>query len=218
MRSDEDIERDVEEELNWDPDIESADIAVTVKDGVVTLAGFARSYNERWQAEADTKRVKGVAAVANDIEVRLPALSQRPDPDIARDIVTTLRNELPYSAEEVKAVVKDGWVTLDGEVEWNYQRVRAEAAVRRVRGVKHVTNSVTLKPARAVPAQVKQNIEEALTRSATVDANRIIVETNGDTVILRGTVRSWAESQEAERATWAAPGVRHVENRIVVSL
>jgi hypothetical protein len=138
------------------------------------LTGFARSYNERWQAEADTKRVKGVAAVANDIEVRLPALSQRPDPDIARDIVTTLRNELPYSAEEVKAAVKDGWVTLDGEVEWNYQRVRAEAAVRRVRGVKHVTNSVTLKPARAVPAQVKQKIEEALTRSATVDAIRII--------------------------------------------
>jgi osmotically-inducible protein OsmY len=218
MRSDDDIKRDVEEELKWDPDIESADIAVAVKDGVVTLTGFARSYNEKWQAEADTKRVKGVAAVANDIEVRLPALSQRPDPDIARDIVTTLKNELPYSVEEVKAVVKDGWVTLDGEVEWNYQRVRAEAAARRVRGVKRVTNSITLKPARAVPAQVKQKIEEALTRSATVDANRIIVGTNGGTVIWRGTVRSWAESQEAERATWAAPGVRHVENRIVVSL
>lgn len=218
MRSDEDIKRDVEEELKWDPDIESPDIAVAVKDGVATLTGFTRSYNEKWQAETDTKRVKGVAAVANDIEVRLPILSRRPDPDIARDIVTALKNELPSAVEEVKAVVKDGLVTLDGEVEWNYQRVRAEAAARRVRGVKRVTNSITLKPARAVPAQVKRKIEEALTRSATVDANRITVETEGDTVILRGTVRSWAESQEAERATWAAPGVRHVENRIVVSL
>jgi osmotically-inducible protein OsmY len=218
MRSDEDIKRDVEEELKSDPDIESVDIAVAVKDGVATLTGFSRSYNEKWQAETDTKRVKGVAAVANDIEVTLPVLSRRPDPDIARDIVTAIKNELPSAVEEVRAVVKDGLVTLEGEVEWNYQRVRAEAAARRVRGVKRVTNSITLKPARAAPAQVKQKIEEALTRSAVVDANRITVETNGDSVILRGTVRSWAESQEAERATWAAPGVRHVENRIVVSL
>jgi osmotically-inducible protein OsmY len=218
MRSDEDIKRDVEEELKWDPDIKSVDIAVAVKDSVVTLTGFARSYNEKWQAETDTKRVKGVAAVANDIEVRLPILSRRPDPDIARDIVTAIKNELPDAVEEVKAVVRDGLVTLDGEVEWNYQRVRAEAAARRVRGVKRVTNSITLKPASAVPAEIKQKIEEALARSATVDANRITVETEGDTVVLRGTVRSWAESQEAERATWAASGVRHVENRIVVSL
>jgi osmotically-inducible protein OsmY len=218
MKSDEDIKRDVEEELKSDPDIESVDIAVAVKDGVVTLTGFTRSYNEKWQAETDTKRVKGVAAVANDIEVRLPILNRRPDPDIARDIVTAIKNELPSAVEEIKAVVKDGLVTLEGEVEWNYQRDRAEAAARRVRGVKRVTNSITLKPAKAAPAQVKQKIEEALIRSAMVDANRITVETEGDTVVLRGTVRSWAESQEAERATWAAPGVRHVENRIVVSL
>jgi osmotically-inducible protein OsmY len=218
MRSDDDIKRDVEEELASDPDIESANIAVAVKDGVVTMTGFVRSYNQKWQAETDTKRVKSVAAVANDIEVRLPALSERPDPDIARDVVMAIQNELPNSFEQVKAVVKGGWVTLEGEVEWHYQRDRAEAAARRVRGVKGVTNAIRLKPITAVPSEVKKRIEDAFKRSATIDANRIEVKTNGDTVILRGKVRSWAESQEAERAAWAAPGVRHVENRIVVSL
>jgi osmotically-inducible protein OsmY len=129
-----------------------------------------------------------------------------------------IQNELPNSFEQVKAVVKGGWVTLEGEVEWHYQRDRAEAAARRVRGVKGVTNAIRLKPITAVPSEVKKRIEDAFKRSATIDANRIEVKTNGDTVILRGKVRSWAESQEAERAAWAAPGVRHVENRIVVSL
>jgi osmotically-inducible protein OsmY len=218
MRPDADIKRDVEDELRWDPDIESADIAVAVKDGVVTLTGFTRSYSQKWQAEADVKRIKGVVAVANDIEVRLPVLSQRPDPEIALDIVTALKNELPYSFEQIKAVVKDGSVTLEGEMEWNYQRERAAAAARRVRGVKRVSNAIKLKPSVPVAAEIKQKIEAALKRSAEVDADRITVETDGDTVILHGKVRSWAEYQEAERATWAAPGVRHVENRIVVSL
>jgi osmotically-inducible protein OsmY len=218
MRPDADIKRDVEDELEWDPDIDSTDIAVMVKDGVVTLTGFSRSYSQKWHAETDTKRIKGVVAVANDIEVRLPILSQRPDPNIARDIVAALKHELPYSFEQVKAVVQDGRVTLEGEVEWNYQRERAEAAARRVRGVKRVSNSIELKPTTSAPSEIKQKIEEALKRSAEVDANRITVETNGNTVILRGTVRSWSESHEAEQATWAAPGVRHVENRIVVTL
>jgi osmotically-inducible protein OsmY len=218
MRPDSDIKHDVEEELRWDPDIGSADIAVAVKDGVVTLTGFVRSFSQKWQAESDAKRVKGVAAVANDIEVRLPIISQRPDPDIARDIVSALKNDLPYAAENIKAVVKDGWVTLEGELEWNYQRERAEAAARRVRGVTGVTNSIKIKPSLPLPSQVKQKIKEALKRIATIDADRITVETNGDSVILHGTVRSWAESQEAERATWGAPGVRHVDNRLVVSL
>jgi osmotically-inducible protein OsmY len=218
MRWDPDIKRDVEAELQSDPDIESPDIAVTVKDGVAALTGFTRSYSQKWQAEADVKRVRGVIAVANDIEVRLPVLSQRPDPEIARDIVNALKHELPESFEQVKAVVKDGSVTLEGEVEWNYLRQRAEATTIRVRGVRHIKNSIRLKPTVAVPSEIRKKIEEALLRRAEVDANRIKVEIDKDKVILRGKVRSWAESEEAERTAWATPGVFDVQNQIVVSL
>jgi osmotically-inducible protein OsmY len=132
MKSDEEIKRDVEAELKWDPDLDATDIAASVKGGVVTLTGFVRSYTQKWQAEADAKRVSGVVGIANDIEVRLPAGAERPDPEIARDAVTALKNELPYSSENIRVVVKSGWITLEGTAEWNYQRVRAEEAVRRV--------------------------------------------------------------------------------------
>jgi osmotically-inducible protein OsmY len=216
MRPDQDIKRDVEEELRWDPDIDATDIAVNVHNGVVTLTGFVRSYSQKYQAEVDAKRVAGVVAVANDLEVRLPTTDQRADPEIARDAVATLRNELPYSWEQIKIIVKDGWVTLEGNVEWNYQRERAEAAVRRVKGVKGISNLIKLKP-KVEPTEIKKKIEEALKRIAEVDANRIVVEANGSEVVLRGTVRSWAERQEAERAAWAAPGVTKVDNHVVIS-
>jgi len=126
MRSDSEVKRDVEDELRWDPDISSDDIAVAVKSGVVTLTGFVRSYGQKLQAEADAKRVSGVVGLANDIEVRLPAIDQRPDPDIARDAVAALKAQLPYSSESIKILVRSGWVTLEGQAEWNYQRTRAE--------------------------------------------------------------------------------------------
>lgn len=216
MRADEDVKRDVEQELRWDPDIDATDIAVTVRNGVVTLTGFVRSYSQKYQAETDAKRVAGVVAVANDLEVRLPSADQRPDPEIARDAVASLRNELPYSWEQIKVIVKNGWVTLEGDVEWNYQRERAETAVRRVKGVKGISNLIKLKP-KIEPTEVKKKIEEALKRIAELDANRILVEASGSEIVLRGTVRSWAERQEAERAAWAAPGVTKVDNRIVIS-
>ena len=215
MKSDSDIKRDLESELKWDPDIDATDIAVAVKDSVVTLTGFARSYTQKWQAERDAKRVAGVTGVANDIVVRLPGGSERPDPEIARDAVAALKNELPYSSENMKVVVKDGWITLEGSAEWNYQRTRAEDAVRRVRGIKGVINLITLKP-RVTPSEIKSKIEEAFRRSAEVDANRITVEANGSEVILKGSVRSWAERQEAERVAWNAPGVTKVDNRIMI--
>jgi osmotically-inducible protein OsmY len=216
MKSDRDIERDVKEELEWDPDLDTSDIAVSVKDGVVTLAGFVKSYTDKYEAEAAAKRVSGVKGVANDLEVRLPSIDERPDPDIARDAVAALKSQLPISSENIKIVVKNGWVTLEGQVEWQYQKNTAESAVRRIKGVKGVSNMILLKP-RVEPAEIKKKILDAFKRNAEIDANRIQVETNGSEVILKGTVRSWMEREEAERVAWSAPGITKVEDRIVVA-
>jgi osmotically-inducible protein OsmY len=217
MRSDRDIKRDVEDELRWDPDIDSTDIAVSVNNAVVTLTGFVRSYMQKYEAERDAKRVAGVAGIANDLEVRLPDVDDRPDPEIARDAIARIKNELPYSWEKIRAVVSKGWLTLEGEVEWHYQRQRAEEAARRVRGIRGVTNSIEIKP-RVTPMEIRRKIEDALRRAAEIDASRVTVEADGGEVILRGTVRSWAEREEAERVAWAAPGVTKVDNRITVTL
>ena len=169
MKSDQDIKKDVEDELRWDPDIDPTDIGVAVKNGVVTLTGFVRSYQQKYQAERDVKRVEGVHGVANDLEVRLPV-----DPPEARPGARARggrgnQEELPYSHSLIKVLASGGWVTLEGDVEWNYQKERAEAAVRRVRGIKGITNFVMIKP-KVDPRDVKRKIEEALRRSAEVDA------------------------------------------------
>jgi osmotically-inducible protein OsmY len=216
MRSDSEIERDVKDELQWDPDLDATNIAVSVKDGVVTLAGYVKSYTDKYEAEAAAKRVASVRAVANDLEVRLPSVDERPDPDIARDAVAAIKSQLPISSEHIKVVIKNGWVSLEGQVEWQYQRQTAEKAVRRIKGVKGVSNLIQLRP-RAQPEDIKRKIQEAFKRNAEVDANRIMVETNGSEVVLKGTVRSWVEREEAERVAWSAPGVTKVEDRIAVS-
>jgi osmotically-inducible protein OsmY len=148
--------------------------------------------------------------------VRLPIIRRRPDPDIARAAAEAIKRELPLSWEKIKAIVEDGWITLEGEVEWHYQRERAEDAVQGLRGVRGVTNKIEVRP-RIPPVDIKRRIEQALRRAAEIDASRITVETIGSEVILRGTVRSWAERQEAERAAWSAPGVARVDNRVIVS-
>ena len=216
MKTDSEIERDVKAELGWNPDLKSTDIAISVKNGVVTLAGFVPRYIDKYEAEKAAKRVAGVLAVANDIEIRLPAVDERPDPEIAREVVTALKNQLPFSHERIKAVVRNGWVTLEGDVEWQYQRLTAERAVRPLKGVKGIINDIKTKP-RVEPSDIKQKIQEAFRRSAEVDANQITVETSGGEVILKGKVRSWIERDEAERVAWRAPGVTKVDDRIVVS-
>jgi osmotically-inducible protein OsmY len=216
MKSDSEIERDVKDELTWDPDLYATDIAVSVKNGVVTLTGFAKSFSDKYEAEAAAKRVAGVVAVANDIEVRIPSVDARPDPEIARDAASAIKSQLPISSEKIKAIVKNGWITLEGEVEWQYQRFTAENAVRRIKGVRGVINTIKLKP-HTEPNEIKRKIQEAFRRNAEVDANRITVEADGGVVTLKGAVRSWIEREEAERAAWAAPGVTSVVDQIVVS-
>jgi len=216
MRPDTDIKHDVEDELLWDPDLDASDIAVTVKGGVASLAGFTRSSNEKIEAEAALKRVAGVVGVANDIEVRLPNIDERPDPDIARDAVAALRGLMPFVSDHIRTTVADGMVTLEGEVEWEFQRKRAERVVHHVRGVKGVINLIALKP-QAEPGGIQRVIEKAFRRNAGIDANGIRVETQGGEVILKGTVHSWAEREEAERIAWAAPGTVEVENRIMIN-
>ena len=214
-RTDEDIQRDVLAELKWDARVQPNEIGVSVKDGVVTLTGVVDSYSKRWAAEDAAHRVRGVKAVANDIEIRLPSSAERTDTDIAAAAVRALEWDALIPTEKLDVTVSKGWVTLRGEVEWQFQKEDAERVVRRLSGVRGVTNLITVKP-RLTPSELKEKIEQALIRTAETDAQRITVEVQGTKVILRGTVRSWAEKQEAERVAWSAPGVTSVENRIEV--
>jgi osmotically-inducible protein OsmY len=214
MRSDIEIKKDVEAELKWSPDVDETDIAVKVKTGEVTLSGYARNYFEKYQAETSVKRVKGVAAVANDIDVK--SLAGAPtDPEIARAAVAALKFELPLIWENLKAVVQKGWVKLEGTVEWHYQRERAESAVRRLEGVVSVSNLIRVEP-KIAPQDIKHSIEDAFRRIAQVDAGRIIVDARGSDVTLRGEVRSWAERDQAQQTAWSAPGVARVINELTV--
>jgi osmotically-inducible protein OsmY len=215
IRKDQQIQQDVLAELKWDARVQPNEIGVSVKDGIVTLTGWVDSFLKKWSAEEAALRVRGVKAVANDLEVRLS--TQQTDPDIAAAVLHALEWDADIPLDKVQVAVSKGWATLKGEVEWQYQREDAEKVVRRISGVKGVSNLIVVKP-RVSPTDLRKKIEEALVRSAQLDAAKIAVEIQGSKAILKGSVRSWAEKQEAERAAWSAPGITAVENRIALEV
>jgi osmotically-inducible protein OsmY len=215
-RTDEQIQRDVLAELKWEPRVKPNEIGVMVKDGVVTLTGTVDSYAKRWAAEEAAHRVRGVKAVANEVEVRLPGATERTDTELAQAVVRALQEDAFIPVDKLDVTVSKGYVTLKGEVEWQFQKADAARVVRRLTGVKGVINSIAVKP-RLAPDELKDRIEKALIRSAETDAKRITVEVQGSKVILKGTVRSWAEKEEAERVAWSAAGVTEVDNQISIA-
>jgi osmotically-inducible protein OsmY len=219
IRTDAEIQRGVLEELAWDARVRPNEIGVIVEDGVVTLTGWVDTYAKKWAAAEAARRVRGVKAVADEIEVRLPTAAQRTDAEIALAVKRALEWDAFVPLPDVQVTVSKGWVTLRGEVQWQYQKRAAERTVRRLPGVRGVTNLITVRPrVRTSPEELKTRIKDALVRDVETDAEQITVEVDGDKVILKGTVRSWAEKDEAERVAWAAPGVAHVDNRITISL
>jgi osmotically-inducible protein OsmY len=217
MKTDLQLQRDVAEELRWDPSINEKEIAIAVKDGVVTLRGTVSSYTEKFAAELAAERVNGVRAVAEELTVQLPGEYMRDDTDIAHAVVNALNWDIQVPKNAVTATVEKGFVTLRGDVDWQYQKEAASAAVRRLVGVKGVSNFIRLAPLIST-FDVKTKIESALKRSAEVEADRISVETADGKVTLKGSVRSWSERRDAERAAWQAPGVREVDDRLVITV
>ena len=215
MKTDSQLQRDVFEELRWDPRIREAEIGIAVKDGVVTLSGFVDSYAQRNAAERAVERINGVKAVAEELQVRIPGSLHRSDTDIAHHAVAALEWDVEVPDDKIRVRVDNGRITLEGEADWQYQRLAAERAVRYLTGVKGVTNQIRIAP-RVSSYDVSQRIKDALRRSAESDAQKIEVEAKDGRVTLRGSVHSWADRAEAERAAWGAQGVTEVDDRITV--
>ena len=216
MKTDSEVQKDVMTELQWEPSIRPAEIGVGVRDGVVMLSGYVDSYIKKWAAERIAARVFGVKSVVEELKVKLPDSLKRADEDIARVVSDALGWNVFVPHNRVKARVQGGVVTLSGEVDWWYQKDSAEDAVRRLVGVVLVINNITIIPT-VKPQDVKDQIESAFRRNALLDARRITVETSGNKVILRGSVRNWAEREQVEQAARAAPGVSEVQSDITIS-
>ena len=216
MKTDGQLQLDVDAELAWDPAINSDDIAVKVSDGVVTLAGHVKSYAEKMDAERATLRVSGVKALAMEMDVKLGGNSTRQDVDIARSAKNVLEWTTYLPKDAVKVTVEGGWVTLSGEVKWEYQRVSAVSAVRYLLGVKGIYDQIAIKPNISAPV-VKADIEAALKRRAQKDAKDISVSVDGSDVTLSGKVHSWSERELATNTAWGTPGVRKVVDNIVLT-
>jgi len=217
MKTDFQLQLDVLDELKFEPSVRDSEIGVAVKDGVVTLSGLVNSYAEKYSAERTAERVIGVRAVADELEVKLPGSHQRTDTELAHAVANALRWDIQVPDDRIKAAVDAGWVELDGEVEWQYQKWAADSAVRNLMGVKGVANLIKVKPKKVSTYEVSQKIKDSLRRHAETDADKIIIEAKDGQITLRGTVSSFAERRDAEHAAWRAPGVTNVEDFIAVS-
>ena len=216
MNGDRRLQLDVLDELRWEPGVKATDIGATVNDGVVTLEGTVDSYAEKWAAEKAVKRLPGVKALAMDIEVKVPGSSERSDTDIAQAAENALKWDVAVPHKQIKVSVERGFVTLEGEVDWKFQKSAADRAVRHLKGVTGLNNFITIKP-KVAPEKVSEKIEAALKRNAILDAQHITVQAEGSKVTLSGSVHSWAEFDAAEDAAWGAPGVSEVKNLLTVS-
>jgi osmotically-inducible protein OsmY len=216
LYADKDIQKSITDELTWEPSLRNDDIAVGVREGVVTLGGFVDSYADKSKAERVAGRVKGVKAVADEIEVKLPSGAERADPDLARAALDALQWNISVPHDRIRVKLEKGWLTLEGQVDWYYQKQAAERAVRYLRGVRGVFNLITLS-AQTTPRDVKKRIKDALHRGVEFDAEHITVEVEGSKAILEGTVRSYAEMKDASRAARNAPGITEVDNRLAIT-
>jgi osmotically-inducible protein OsmY len=215
MKNDNEVQDDVMHELHWEPSVKAAGIGVSAKDGVITLTGSVESYSEKLAARNAAGRVFGVKAIADELEVRLPDYNKRTDEDLARSVANAIAWNAKIPKDCVKAVVQDGWVTLEGEVNWQYERHAAEEAVHHLRGVLGISNEIVVKPLVQM-VEVTGKIISAFERNARFDARKIKVDARGNTIILNGSVRSFAEREDAELAAWSTPGVSEVENNLTV--
>lgn len=215
MRTDLQLVSDVTEELKWEPSVKEKEIGVSVREGVVTLSGNVDTFATKFAAERAVERVSGVRAVADELKVKLPNANERTDTELALATVHAFKWDVEVPDDQIKCKVVNGWLTLEGTVEWYFQKAAAERDVRFLMGVKGVTNLIEVKP-KASASDVLTHIEKALKRSAELDAKKVQVEARGGKVTLRGTVRFWAERQEAERAAWATSGVTEVVDKIEI--
>ena len=216
MKTDSQLQQDVSAELKWEPSIHAARIGVEVKDGVVTLAGQVDSYAEKWNAERAAQRVAGVKAMSTELKVHLTGLSKRTDADVAEAVENVLEWTSSLPAGAIKVMVEGGWVTLSGDVDWQFQRQAATDSVRYLMGVTGVSDQISIKPSVTATA-VKSDIEAALKRTSIADAKKITVAVNGSDVTLSGTVHSWDERDTATSSAWGTPGVRNVVDMMTLA-